>query len=293
MNEITPDDRPRSPIPMDCHMHTPLCGHAQGMPVEYVGAAAQRGLKRITFTCHTPLDEDGFGGPRIRMAPERLPEYTDLIAEAREFGKEIGVEVLLGIEAEITPNQRALDRMDALLAETPFDFILGSLHHQLPSYRELITGLGLVDDASIIRHYFETVIQGIESGRYHSVAHPDVIRIYGTVEPFHPKDYEPEIRAVVRAAAQRGVCLEINTSGLTKGVFELHPHPLILSWVKEEGALLTIGSDSHKPASVAQFFPEVVETLTRIGIESLNYFESGKRVEVPLARSLEPEFEGR
>lgn len=274
-------------------MHTPLCGHARGMPEQYVRAAGQRGLERITFTCHTPLDLDGFGGPGIRMAPQRLPEYLEHIARAKELGATLNVEVLLGIEAEITPDERALERMDALLANTPFDFILGSLHHQLPSYRDHIAHLGLTQDEAIIRHYFQEVVRGIESGRYHSVAHPDVIRIYGTVEPFHPAGYEPEIREVLRAAKRKGVCLEINTSGLTKGVFELHPHPNILEWVREEGVELTIGSDSHKPESVAQFFPEVAATLKEVGISQLNYFRKGQRHPVPLAPSLEPETEPR
>ena len=44
----------------DCHMHTPLCGHAYGEPEEYVDQAASIGISLITFTCHIPMDGDGY-----------------------------------------------------------------------------------------------------------------------------------------------------------------------------------------------------------------------------------------
>ena len=51
----------------DCHMHTPLCGHAYGDPVEYVEAAAESGVSLVTFTCHIPMKDDRFAQEGIRM----------------------------------------------------------------------------------------------------------------------------------------------------------------------------------------------------------------------------------
>ena len=39
--------RPGRAIFYDAHMHTPLCGHASGAPVEYAEAGLRAGLKGI------------------------------------------------------------------------------------------------------------------------------------------------------------------------------------------------------------------------------------------------------
>lgn len=89
----------------DCHMHTPLCGHAHGRPVDYVRIAAEHSIDLITFTCHIPMSCDSFGGPGIRMNEDDLGEYFAITTEARKHGEKVGVEVLTGIEAEIFPDQ--------------------------------------------------------------------------------------------------------------------------------------------------------------------------------------------
>jgi len=91
---------------IDCHMHTPLCGHAIGHPEDYVDVACGRGIDLITFTCHIPMDKDDFGGSGIRMGEEQIDEYIELIERTAKYGKSIGVQVLCGIEAEVFPRRR-------------------------------------------------------------------------------------------------------------------------------------------------------------------------------------------
>ena len=71
--------------------------------------------------------------------------------------------------------------------------------------------------------------------------------------------------------------MEVNTSGLIKGDFEVHPDPLILEWASEIGVKLTIGSDSHSPESVGQFFDMIQPTLRSKGFTDLYYFRSRQR----------------
>ncbi|HSH14701.1 MAG TPA: PHP domain-containing protein, partial [Verrucomicrobiae bacterium] len=40
-------------LPPDYHMHTPLCRHAVGEPVEYARRARELGLREIAFTDHS------------------------------------------------------------------------------------------------------------------------------------------------------------------------------------------------------------------------------------------------
>ncbi len=267
---------------LDCHMHTPLCGHASGAPREYVRAAAAKGIKLITFTCHIPLDDPAFGGPGIRMARSRLAEYVDLIADAAAFGKTLGVEVLRGIEGEIFPDTAVMAEVDAVLAAQPFDFVLGSLHHPLRGYRAWLARNNLTTDRAIVQTYFAHLAEGARSRRFHSMSHPDVIRIYDTVSAFEPADYEPCIRAFLSALVEADVCMEVNTSGLIKGAYKVHPDPLILDWAHEYGVKITLGSDAHRPEQVGQHFDTVVPLLRSKGFTQAHYFRGGVRHAVDL-----------
>jgi histidinol-phosphatase (PHP family) len=267
----------------DCHMHTPLCGHAIGNPVDHVDAAAANGLTLITFTCHIPMREERFAQSGIRMAHADLPRYRAMIDEAREHGKTRGVEVLFGIEAEIHPDEDAMRHMEETLEAESFDFVLGSLHHMLPAFRQYLEENNWTRDADKIRAYFACLARGAASGRYHSLSHPDVIRIYGSLDgPFVPAEHKAVITDALDAIAAAGVCMEINTSGLIKGDFVVHPDPEIMEWALERKIPFTIGSDSHSPQMVGQFFDEVIPQFKEIGLTELNYFKQGRRQTVQI-----------
>jgi histidinol-phosphatase (PHP family) len=269
-------------MPIDCHMHTPLCGHASGMPVEYVEAAARAGLQLITFTCHLPMDRVDMGGPGIRMSTKMLPVYLDLVEQGRKLGERLGVEVLCGIEGEWHPDPEILAEIDQSLALHPWDFVLGSLHAALVAYERRFEQLGCRNDHDRIELYFRDLADGVRSKRYDSMSHPDVVRLYGVVDRYEPSEHEATIRAFLQACVESRTCIEVNTSGLIKAVPCLHPHPLILKWASEMGVKLTLGSDSHRPDQVGQFFNEVIPQLRAAGFSSVNYFRNRVRSAVVL-----------
>ncbi|MCZ6673443.1 MAG: histidinol-phosphatase [Verrucomicrobia bacterium] len=266
----------------DCHMHTHLCGHAHGRPEEYVHKAQERGINLITFTCHIPMEGNGFLQEGIRMNRSELSYYKVLVKRAQETGESLGIQVLYGIEAEVFPEDERLASMKELLKEESFDFILGSLHHQLPVYRRWLNKHRMRSDREIIHAYFQHLGDGAASGCYHSMSHPDLIRIYGTVDWFEPADHEAIIKKFLETLVENKVCMEVNTSGLSKGVYEVHPDPLILRWAQALGVHLTLGSDSHRPEQIGQHFPNVLQLLDNIGFSSLSYFKQGYRIEVPM-----------
>lgn len=267
---------------IDCHMHTPLCGHAFGEPAEYVNAAAERGIQLITFTCHIPADSGLFGGSHIRMSEAQLPAYAAAVREAAAYGRERGVEVLFGIEAEVYYEEEPLASMDRVLESTSFDFVLGSLHHHCPGYARMLGEVYPDDDDARTIRYFEDLARGVRSRRYDSVAHPDVLRDYGGLRHFQPERHETVIRRFLKTLIETGTAMEINTSGLFKNSFEVHPHPVILQWAAELGVPLTIGSDSHRPEQVGQGFDEIYPLLYQLGFREIGYYRERVRQEVPI-----------
>ncbi|MGC6455996.1 MAG: histidinol-phosphatase [Coraliomargaritaceae bacterium] len=267
-------------------MHTPLCGHAVGAPLEYAFVALERGIDLITITCHIPMEWEAFGQEGIRMPLSALDGYIALVEDTAEKARAFGVEVLCGIEAEVFPDLGHMESMDAVLAWHKWDFVLGSLHAQCRSYLLWLKENKVKTDAGKIDCYFRHLIDGAQSGRYNSMSHPDVIRTYGVVDAFDPAVHEGVIREFLQALVESDVCMEVNTSGLNKGDFEVHPDPLILDWAAEMGVKLTMGSDSHHPHSVGQHFDTVLPLLGEKGFRDLYYHRQGKRIRIDLPESL-------
>lgn len=273
---------PNISMRVDSHMHTPLCGHAVGEPIEYAMIAAEKGIDLITITCHIPMRWEAFGQAGIRMQREELDDYVALVQRTAEQARPQGVEVLCGIEAEVYPNEAELEPMDEILAQYDFDFVLGSLHAQCRSYIEWLSNNKVKKDSMKIDSYFRHLKDGAQSGRYDSMSHPDVIRTYGVVQSFNPLEHEEVIRDFLQAVVDEDICMEVNTSGLTKGDFEVHPDPQILDWAAEMGVKLTIGSDSHRPGSVGQFFDIIQPMLRDKGFKDLYYFRGRERLRIDM-----------
>ena len=52
-------------LPSDAHIHTALCRHAQGMPIDYARAAFSKGLPEICVTDHAPAPNGFDVGSRM------------------------------------------------------------------------------------------------------------------------------------------------------------------------------------------------------------------------------------
>ena len=75
--------------------------------------------------------------------------------------------------------------------------------------------------------------------------------------PFDPRRFEGEFRAAMRAIAESGRALEMNTRRLW---------PWMPQWWGEEGGrTLSLGSDAHTPGALAHGFPEAAAMLESFG----------------------------
>ncbi|MFC1510629.1 PHP domain-containing protein, partial [Candidatus Omnitrophota bacterium] len=69
-------------IKCDYHIHTPLCGHAVGAPIEYAESAINLGLTEIGFSDHAPLVTHRDAG--VTMDFDELPQYHSMIESVRD-----------------------------------------------------------------------------------------------------------------------------------------------------------------------------------------------------------------
>jgi histidinol-phosphatase (PHP family) len=229
---------------VDYHIHTKLCGHALGELEDYLREARAQGLLEIGFADHFPLLEHDRTG--LTMSLEELPAYYDWIAGLRECDSDPRVKV--GIEVDYIPGEE--DQIEDILSLYEFDYVLGSVHHigdlDFVSSRNA-ERVNSMDFDSLYSQYFTLVKECVETGLFDILAHPDIIKKYGHTPSF---DQRPFWEMAVESAADAGMCVEVNASGLRKPVKEIFPGPGFLRMCQEARIPITLASDAHAPFEV-------------------------------------------
>ena len=266
------------PVLYDSHLHTPLCKHAHGEPDAYAWVAQQRGLKGIVFTCHNPMDDGLSAG--VRMDVAEFDTYVEMVERARTAwaGQ---VDVRLGLESDYAPGMEPW--LEELHGKADFHYVLGSVHPHLLYYRE---GFFDGDIAAYQRTYFEHLAMAAETGLFDTVAHPDLVKNTA------PSEWDPEglmdvIRPSLDRIAATDTAMELNTSGLSKGLGEMNPGPAILAEMREREIPVVMGSDAHVPERVAADFEEALDRLSAAGYTHVDIVLDRKRRALPIARARE------
>ena len=267
---------------IDLHVHTWRCRHATGTAEEYVRAAAARGVRVLAFTEHLPLPPvlaaqvDGAEG--YAMPAEELPEYVADVRAATVLGAELGVEVLLGAEADLVAD--GIDHARALLGAWPFDMVLGSVH-MIDGWAfddpDRTDGYDAWDLSELWERYFDDLAFAARSGLADVIAHADLVKKF-CMRPDGPVEHLYAHAASALAAA--GVAVEVNTAGLRKPCRELYPGAAFLGALCSAGVPVTIGSDAHSPADVGAGHAEAVAALREAGYHSAVVFRRRMAEEV-------------
>lgn len=208
---------------MDLHTHTMASGHAYSSLKENIDKAKEAGLEVFGTSDHTM----GMEGTPIRMFFEGYPGIPT------EIG---GLTILRGAEANIMDYNGNIDLDEELLKR--MDYVIASLHI-------VCIKPGTVEQNT------QAVIKAMDNPYIKIIGHPDDDRF--------PLDLE----AVVKAAVQKKVALEVNNSSLKptssrpggrKNIRKL------LELAKKHQAYIILGTDSHICYNVGKF-DEAIEVL--------------------------------
>lgn len=181
------------------HTHTYRCQHAYGSEREYIEAAIRMGIAELGFSDHVPCPfKDGFEA-------EYIPE----------FFKE----------------QKAMfDRLGC-------DYMIMGQHFMKSEQTGPYTGTP-TDDESRIREYVDTVIEGMKTGMYSYLAHPDLINYQGL-----DSVYEWEMTRMCKALKELDIPLEINMLGISAG--KHYPTERFWCIPHDIGNKVILGLDAH------------------------------------------------
>lgn len=280
--------------------HTHLLRHGEDGPYRadqvraYAVEAHRRGVEEIAITEHLfrfrEADAllrgwwDDDPNEQLRRQTARywdahatgdLDDYVAAVsAAATDPGDEPAARIRLGIEVDYYP-----DRMDAVatvLADRPYDVLLGSVHW-IGAWGFDQIGDPVVDGQwrarpaeQVWNHYVDAVVEMAASGCCDVLAHPDLVKVSG-VHP--PGDPTPWYDRLAEAAARHRLAAEVSSAGWRKPVGEAYPAPSLLTAFRNAGVGVTTASDAHELADVADHGPGLREMLAAAGYESLTGFE--------------------
>lgn len=243
------------------HTHTYRCSHATGTEEEYIQRAIKNGIKYMGFSDHIPLKF-----PNGRQSPYRVPvesaeEYISTIKALSDKYKE-QIEIKVGFEVEYYPDffESSLKFAKELGAEY---LILGQ-HFDIAEYHpnscQAYYSGG--DDELLVR-YVNAVMEGMKTGVFTYVAHPDLNPPTDNIE-----HYRKQVKMLCTLAKELNIPLELNFLGIREG--RCYPNRLFWEVCGEVGAPVTFGFDAHEVR--AAFDGESLKTALKMVEEfNLNY----------------------
>lgn len=223
------------------HTHTVRCKHAVGTEREYIEEAIAEGFRILGFSDHVPQPyPEGFVSG-IRMGMDEAAGYVDTLVRLREEYRD-RIEILIGFEVEYT--RTYLTPLLAELGKYPLDYLILGQHHSPDEVHGHYAGFP-TDDESILEEYVEYTVEGMKTGLFSYLAHPDLINYTGE------KDiYYRHMERLVGTAIDMKLPLEVNLYGFADG--RHYPSDRFFSFARRMGAEFIIGCDAHTPKLVRQ-----------------------------------------
>ncbi len=264
----------------DYHLHTPFCGHAKGEMEDYLREALKKNIKEIGFAGHFPLLhlKDRQMIEHLSIPEERFPFYVEKVLSLREKFPQLTIR--LGCEVDFVPGYER--KIEKILVSFPFDYVMLSVHFigdflfDHPAYLEEWKGK---DIFSIYQQYFKLLKEGIKTGLFDVLAHPDLIKKFG----FRPsQDLSPFYEEIAHLLKEKNMASEVNTSGLRRPVGEIYPSLELLKILRSYEIPAVIGSDAHSPEEVGKDLDKGIQWLKKAGYRELVSFSGRKFSPFPL-----------
>jgi histidinol-phosphatase (PHP family) len=258
-------------LPPDLHMHTPLCRHATGEPVEYAQQALKIGLTEIGFADHSPMRQDDFDNWRMRF--DQLDQYVASVRKAQKDFPQLTIR--LALEVDYLPGQE--DWIRELASLHPWDYLIGSVHYVSDSWAiddpQKLSTWNHRDAWEVWSVYFDRLTMAASTGFFEIIGHADLPKKFGHRPD---RDCTPLYETFLNAARKHNCALDINTAGLRKDCREIYPNRQLLELAFRRGMPITFGSDAHAPEEVGMNFAEAMQLARGVGYRECIRFQQRK-----------------
>jgi len=250
------------------HTHTTRCHHATGSDEEFVLSAIKGGYQELGFSDHTPWNYHTNYISDIRMLPEELPEYVESIRSLQEKYKN-QISIKIGLECEYFPEY--MHWLKGIIQEYRLDYIIFGNHHFHTDEKFPYFGRN-TNSVDMLELYEESAIEGMESGLFAYLTHPDLF-----MRSYPEFDHHCKLvsRHICRTAARLNLPLEYNIG--YEEYNDIHgittiPYPDFWEIAAHEGCTAIIGVDAHhnQYLETPLYYNRATETLRKLGIKVID-----------------------
>ena len=265
---------------IDYHIHTERSGDGKGSILEACEAAVKAGLIEICFTEHADFDQTD---PCYAKLDYKL--YKDQVDAARDAftGK---LNIRFGVEVDYQEKHRS--QVCDFLDSKEFDYIIGSAHYVddilLEYHERLFQGK---EPKEVYSQYLNNVLAVVETGWFDTLAHLDLCKRYGVryFGAFDPKPHWEQLTLILRAIIDRGMTLEINTSGLRQSPQDTYPcKEIVEQYYIMGGRSIVVGSDAHTPDDIGNGISTALDMIRSVGFESVDIYHGRQRSTMTLGK---------
>lgn len=258
----------------DYHLHSSFSGDSDTPMEQMILQGIRLGLTDMCFTEHQDFDY-----PISEDTPENLftlnPDayLCDFLKYREKFAGKIRLH--FGVELGLQPH---LSEKNAAFAKAhDYDFIIASYHvcdGKDPYYPSFYEGR---TQEEAYRRYFESILENLKTfGNFDVYGHLDYVVRYGPKkdEGYSYEMYRDIFDAILEKLIADGKGIELNTSGLNKGLRETNPCTAVIRRYRELGGeIITTGSDAHTPEQIAAHFDRAAAILSECGFRYYCTFE--------------------
>lgn len=254
-------------IKYDFHMHSDNSLDGRQSVDDACRAAIEKGLSGIAITDHADIcffEKD-----------DTINRFKKCISDIQEAKAKYGdsLEIFTGIEmAEYLTNVNGAEQT---LSLAEYDVVLGSIHTVY--FQDIDDSYSRIDFStmpkekitSFIDLYFDKMLEMLYETDFDILTHLTCPLRY--INGKYKRDidiwlFEDKIRRVLKEVIDRGISLEINTSGYaTDDKYFMPERDILTLYYDMGGRRVSIGSDAHVSKNVSIGFSEAKNLLTDIG----------------------------
>ncbi len=227
------------------HTHTSRCGHAVGTDEEYVLAAIKAGYKVLGFSDHAPYRD--YPAPKAHMNFDQLEDYIQSVEYLKEKYRD-QIEIHLGLETEYYPY--VLEEKKELRSKV--EYLLLGQHFSEPTGS--VCNYFKRNSDEEIEEYIRMVCEGMRSGLYSYLCHPDVFMNY---QPAFTDVCRKAAEEIAKCAVETDTPVEVNARGTIHGKhhFEngdqyFYPNHEFWSVMAKYPIKCILGIDAHDPKDI-------------------------------------------
>lgn len=273
---------------IDYHIHTVYSRHGSGGLRETAAAAVEAGIREIGFSEHLPHPPGQVTDyENSAMRAGDLIPYLNGVEEIRN-NPPGDLVIRTGLEADYFPGHEAW--AEKALASLDLDYIIGSVHFMgRKSFDYGPERFTRILDAhpgrlqGMWRDYLDRLRELVRTGLFQIIGHFDLLKKYLPAgEGGIPRGCMQLTMEIFSEIAERGMAIELNTSGWRSPCSDCYPSPSLLSLALESGCRVTIGSDSHSPSDVGRDISRGLALLRETGFTRLTGFHRRSPFSIPL-----------